>query len=290
MNQNETTSARRVPARWRRLCVCLLAALVLSLCPVALPASAATTVPVTLPSGSALSGALLLDGVTYVPLRAFCSSVDTCEIRWDAKTRTAFVTLSSDVTVAATQDATYLWYGGRCFYTVTPIRNVGGTLYVPIRPLARCFGLEAVWSSASRSVRLQRNANADMNASHSYYDADDLYWLSRIIQAEAGGESFRGQIAVGNVVLNRVRSSQYPNSVYGVVFDKKFGVQFTPAATGQIYNEPSTSAIRAAKICLEGYTLSDRILYFFNPAIASSSWIAQNRTYAFRIGGHVFYE
>ena len=123
----------------------------------------------------------------------------------------------------------------------------------------------------------------------SAYDYEDLYWLSRIISAEAKGESFTGQIGVGTVVLNRVRSKEFPNTVKGVVFDRKYGTQFTPVANGTIYEKPTESAIIAAKMCLDGYTLSNSVLYFLNPRIATSSWIQNNRKYAFRVGNHDFY-
>ena len=123
----------------------------------------------------------------------------------------------------------------------------------------------------------------------SAYDYEDLYWLSRIISAEAKGESFIGQIGVGTVVLNRVRSKEFPNTVKGVVFDRKYGTQFTPVANGTIYDKPTDSAVIAAKMCLDGYTLSDSVLYFLNPRIATSSWIQKNRKYAFRVGNHDFY-
>ena len=121
------------------------------------------------------------------------------------------------------------------------------------------------------------------------YDYEDLYWLARVISAEAKGESFTGQIGVGTVVLNRVRSKDFPNTVKGVVFDQKYGTQFTPVANGTIYQTPTASAVVAAKMCLDGYTLSNSVLYFLNPRIATSSWIVQNRKYAFRIGNHDFY-
>ncbi len=121
------------------------------------------------------------------------------------------------------------------------------------------------------------------------YDYEDLYWLSRIISAEAKGESFTGQIGVGTVVLNRVKSGQFPNTVKGVVFDKKYGTQFTPVANGSIYSTPTESAVVAAKMCLDGYTLSGSVLYFLNPRISTSSWIQNNRKYAFRVGNHDFY-
>ena len=99
-----------------------------------------------------------------------------------------------------------------------------------------------------------------------------------------------GKLAVGNVVLNRVRSAAYPNTIYGVIFDRKYGIQFSPVANGTIYNVPTEDAVIAAKMCLEGYSLSSDILYFVNPTKAPDSWIAKNRKYAFSIGNHAFFE
>ena len=128
-----------------------------------------------------------------------------------------------------------------------------------------------------------------LKSADKFYREDEVYWLSKIISAESRGESLEGKIAVGNVVLNRVRSAQFPNTIYGVIFDKKFGVQFTPVANGTIYQEPTAESIIAAKICLEGYSLSNDILYFLNPKYSTASWVQSNRPFAFTIGNHSFY-
>ncbi len=121
------------------------------------------------------------------------------------------------------------------------------------------------------------------------YSYEDLYWLSRIISAEARGEPFIGQLAVGTVVLNRTRSHYYPDTVYKVIFDKVGGVQFTPASTGSVYREPTESSVIAAKLCLEGFSLDPTILFFFNSSIAKGSWITANREYTMTVGQHDFY-
>ena len=282
-------------AAWRTLGM-LMATLMLSSV-MMLPASAAPTANAKVPvrwnstaGATALSDdAYLIDGVTYVPFRAFAVLADNCEVRWDPSTRTATAQTSAGAIIRAKVGESYLVFGERCFYTVAPIRIVGDRLYVPIRPMSKCFGIEVEWDASTRSVSLTRTGKV-VRSDAGVYDADALYWLARIICAEAKGEPFAGQVAVGNVVLNRVASRQYPNTIYDVIFDRNSGVQFTPTANGTIYQVPSQSAIWAAKVCLEGYTLSEDILYFFNPAIATSQWIASNCTYAFRIGGHVFYK
>ncbi len=134
-------------------------------------------------------------------------------------------------------------------------------------------------------------ATAAISRSGATNDADTLYWLSRIIHAEAGAESYEGKVAVGNVVLNRVDSSAFPNSVWGVIFDYYQGIpQFSPVADGTIYNTPSADSIKAAKAALAGERPVGAATYFFNPAKSAGSWIVQNKTYVKRIGNHVFYQ
>ena len=98
-----------------------------------------------------------------------------------------------------------------------------------------------------------------------------------------------GQIVVGNVVLTRVRSREFPNTIYGVIFDRKHGTQFSPVAFGTIYETPEPSCVIAAKICLEGYSVTDTALYFFDPDLSTSDWISRNCIFEFRIGSHEFY-
>ena len=249
----------------------------------------ATPVRVTLNGKEILKEeAVIIRSVTYVPLRSFSELVGAESITWNAKTSTATVKKGS-TTLTVTDRGYYLVASGRYFYTPEPVLNIGNRLFVPIRPLAKTFCLDLTWNGNSRTVEL-RSTGKTLVSGASYYNADDLYWLSRIISAESGGESLYGQIAVGNVVLNRVASRQYPNTIYGVIFDRKGGTQFTPVAIGTIYKTPTPSAIIAAKICLEGYSISDEILFFMNPKIATSNWISKNRPFAFASGNHHFYK
>jgi len=119
----------------------------------------------------------------------------------------------------------------------------------------------------------------------------DLYWLSRIIHAESEAEPYKGKVAVGNVILNRVKSSNFPNTVKGVIFEYWEGIpQFSPVAEGTIYNNPSEDSINAAKDALNGVRPVGEASYFFNPDKAAGKWIVQNKTYVIRIGNHVFYK
>lgn len=253
------------------------------------PTERTPSVSVTLDGAPILRGeAVLLQSVTYVPLRRFCQLAEADSITWNAATKTATVTKGS-MTLQVTEGASYVIASDRYFYTVQPVLNRDDRLYVPIRPLAKAFSMELAWQDTARTVVL-RTTDRTLTVGSAYYRADDLYWLSRIISAEAGGESLLGQIAVGDVVLNRVASRQYPNTIYGVIFDRVGGVQFSPVAMGTIYRTPTASAVIAAKLCLEGTCISSDILFFMNPRIATSNWISKNRPFAFTIGNHDFYK
>ena len=122
------------------------------------------------------------------------------------------------------------------------------------------------------------------------YKRQDVYWLSHIINAEAGNQPMDGQIAVGNVVLNRVADERFPNSVKEVVFDRRSGVaQFSPTADGRISLTPDEDAELAAKLAFEGYAPVGESLYFINPSACNASWFNSRLTYTATIGDHVFY-
>ncbi len=112
----------------------------------------------------------------------------------------------------------------------------------------------------------------------------DLYLLAKLINAEARGESYKGQVAVGAVVLNRVKSSSFPNTISGVIYQP---YAFTCVNDGQINYSPSQSAISAAKDALNGWDPTNGCIYYYNPKIATSKWIYSRPT-VITIGNHVF--
>ena len=288
-----TNLPRHTSRRW--LCALIAALMLASVMTVGAFAASPAHPKESVETDVYLDGIEILDGdcviwrdTTFVPLRKFCNLFDGCSFSWDSKTNTATVKTASGMTLIIQSGALYIWANGHYFYTVEAVQNWGGSLYVPIRPLARAFNATLAWNNSLRAVELQSSAGKPMVAWASYNE-DDLYWLARIISAESKGEPLKGQIAVGNVVLNRVRHKSYPNTIYGVIFDRKHGTQFSPVSFGTIYNKPTESAIIAAKICLEGYSISNTALFFMNPRIATTNWISQNRPYAFTIGNHDFY-
>ncbi len=229
---------------------------------------------------------IVINGVTYLPFRATASALGA-SYTYDSSTKTATM-LASGLELVATAGCYVSYANGRTLFSVTPnVIMSDGRMYIPIDIFTRSVGMTASVSGGTVSIV---GSYAPLALADRYYRSDEVLWLARIIHAESRGEPLLGQIAVGNVVLNRVRSSSYPNTIYGVIFDRKYGVQFSPVIDGTIYNTPSYSSTLAAKICLEGYDISDGALFFLRPELSTSSWIPNNRPYAFSVGKHDFYK
>ena len=232
--------------------------------------------------------ALLIHDTTYVTLRAFSDRLTDAEIDYSRWTRSATV-VAEGLVLTAGDGAYVVEANGRALFAMTPVVIMSdGKMYVPVRTLAKAYGVSVAWEDETRSVRIRGNADF-LTPAEEYYNEQELYWLSRIVNAESRGEPLLGQIAVANVVQNRVRSADYPNTVYGVIFDRKYGVQFSPVLDGSIYLTPTYSSTLAAKIALEGFSLNGEMLFFLAPRTATSNWIVNNRTYGFTIGRHDFY-
>ncbi|TJY43128.1 spore cortex-lytic enzyme [Cohnella pontilimi] len=112
----------------------------------------------------------------------------------------------------------------------------------------------------------------------------ELKMMANAVYGESRGEPYEGQVAVAAVILNRVRSSQFPNTPTGVIFQPG---AFTAVADGQIWLTPNPQAMRAVKDALSGWDPTDGCLYYFNPKTATSKWIWSRPQYK-RIGEHIF--
>ncbi len=237
--------------------------------------------------GQALSiKGLQINGIEYIPFRQAANMIGAT---YNYNSASASSTMrSASLTVSATAGNYVIYANDRPLFSLSPtVIMSDGRMYIPAEVFAKSVGmkLDVTHSSISISGKYQPIKSAEY-----FYREDEVFWLARIIHAESRGEPLLGEIAVGNVVLNRVRSSYYPNTIYGVIFDRKYGVQFSPVEDGSIYNAPSYNSVLAAKICLEGFDVSDGALFFLRPETSSSSWIPNSRSYLFSIGKHDFYK
>ena len=228
---------------------------------------------------------LYLNGVAYIPFRASANALGIA-YNYDSKNRTALMH-GGGLALSATDGCYSIYANDRPLFSTSPavIMN-DGRLYIPADSFAKATGLKLVLDGSSVSLS---GSFSPLASAAKFYREDEVLWLARIIHAESSGEPLLGKIAVGNVVLNRVKSPSYPNTIYGVIFDRKYGVQFSPIIYGTIYNTPDYQSVLAAKICLEGFDISDGALFFLHPEISTSSWIPTNRPYLFSVGSHDFY-
>lgn len=259
--------------------------------------AAGLLIGLTLLSGTArAAGPVLVDGTpvdasarvynntTYVSLRTISEALyPDGTVSWEdgqAVVRTALGTLT------ARPGDCYIAADGRYYPATDGVRLESGYTLVPVRALAAALGAIVEWEADSGTVHVVSAGTASSGESY----ADQLYWLSRIISAESQGEPMDGKIAVGNVVLNRVAHSDFPDTVYDVIFDNRWGGQFEPVRNGTIYHTPTEESIQAARLCLEGASTAGGSLYFLAPSLASNLWTTDNRTLVTVIGSHWFYQ
>ncbi len=112
----------------------------------------------------------------------------------------------------------------------------------------------------------------------------NVYLLARLIYGEGRGEPYKGQVAIGAVVLNRVRSSSFPNTIAGVIYQSG---AFDAVSDGQINLAPDETAVKAARDALNGWDPTGGCLYYYNPRTATSRWML-SRPVLLRIGNHAF--
>ena len=128
------------------------------------------------------------------------------------------------------------------------------------------------------------SGNSSSSNSSSSTNSSDLNLLSRLVYGEARGEPYTGQVAVAAVVLNRVRSSSFPNTIAGVIYQSG---AFDVVSDGQINLTPNETAKKAAQDALNGWDPTNGAIYYFNPSTATNKWI-WSRPMTVTIGKHRF--
>ena len=226
----------------------------------------------------------LVDNTAYLSIPDFCALINEDCTETQESDHIQYTAAGAPITVSVNADN--FTANGRFIQLQHRTLALDGKLLVELEALQRIFGATVAYDGDANSVTIDTATKQLIQDGESFYNSHEIYWLSRIIYAEANGQPFDGMIGVGNVVLNRVASARYPNSVEGVVFDPG---QFTPVDNGSIYNTPSSEAVLAAQMCLEGVNTVGGCMFFLNPSIADASWFNSARTYYTTIGGHAFY-
>ena len=255
------------------LCGLLTAALLVQ------PAFGARRVQVQVDGNLLSDRSYVEQGTTYVPLRSLLDAFGGWETYWDPQLRSAVSRSADDNILTADPAANTISIDGTVYSGRVTVEF--GRTYVPLRLVVQALGGTAAWDAYLDGAAVT-SPGAD-------YDAESLYWLSRIISAESRGEPLEGQIAVGNVVMNRMASTDFPDTLPGVIFDKQNGVQFEPVSNGTVFHPPAPMSVTAAKQVLDGKVILKNALYFYAPDLSQGVWINANRPYFTTIGCHRFY-
>ncbi|MBQ3552678.1 MAG: spore cortex-lytic enzyme [Clostridia bacterium] len=162
----------------------------------------------------------------------------------------------------------------------------GYQTYTAVKSFQRKNGLtvDGIVGPATSAALGMTLGSASTSSGSGGYSSNDLNLLARLIYGEARGESYKGQVAVAAVVLNRVRSSKFPNSIAGVIYQSG---AFSVVADGQINLSPDQTAINAARDAMNGWDPTGGCLYYYNPAKTTNKWML-SRPISVRIGQHVF--
>ena len=250
-------------------------------------------IPVTVSVNSSVietdNASYILNNTAYAPIRFILNTLGIYEMEWKDDEKS--VTFSYDEKeVKLYAGYKYAFVNGEKIPVSNNIVLKNGRTLAPIRFISEMFGFNVNWSDTFYIVDLSKeNIEVDDSLLEKDYSIDDIVWLARIIEAESSGEPFSGKIAVGNVILNRVKSDDFPNTIYGVIFDDNYGIQFQPVANNSIYNTPSRDSVLAGKLAIRDTNIAGESLYFLNPKKASNFWIINNRTYHTTINNHDFY-
>lgn len=142
--------------------------------------------------------------------------------------------------------------------------------------------LKALGMSAGSSGSSNSSGSSGGSSSN---QGGNLYLLAQAVHGEARGEPYKGQVAVAAVVLNRVKSPDFPNSIAGVVYQKG---AFTAVEDGQINLTPNESSMNAARDAMNGWDPTNGCLFYYNPATATNKWMKSQKT-VLTIGKHAFF-
>lgn len=136
-------------------------------------------------------------------------------------------------------------------------------------------GIVGKQTAAAMGISLSSNTSSN---------SSNVYLLARAVYGEARGEPYVGQVAIAAVILNRVKSPEFPNTISGVIYQRG---AFTVVSDGQINLTPNDTAIRAAQDAMNGWDPTYGCLFYYNPNTATNAWIRQ-KTVHLSIGRHVF--
>ncbi len=230
---------------------------------------------------------VLINGITYIPLRAFSDAIGAA-VAWDETEKAATITK---------ENHTFVFYSEKAYCLIDGVQKncqpviVENLMFIPVRVVSEALGYRVAWDAFNLAVQINADtvsvSEACIDRAYTY---EDILYLGKIIWIESGYAHFDVKLGVGATVMNRVRYPSFPNTVKGVIYDTKYGVQFPPVYTSKINQTPSYESMVAAKCVLNGVNIVGNSLYFIEKRNAKSSWANRNRPYFGTIHDMCFYE
>jgi N-acetylmuramoyl-L-alanine amidase len=214
----------------------------------------------------------LMDGRLFVPVaqlgRLFGASVE-----WNPEVEEITIHTADDDEIVLGNGVPVVSFNDKRYMMDTAPFLTEGRTYIPLRHVAALMDAKVNWDADEMLVELVRVEEVDLDSMFSEaeeYTEEEFMLLAKLVQVEAGHESYEGQLAVANVILNRVKHSKFPNSIHDVIYS---GKQFPPAHNGLLdKSQPNDSVLKAVKDALNGKNNVEDAVYFFNPKVSKGSF------------------
>lgn len=241
-------------------------------------------------NGAPVDGMILrsFDGVIYCPIRTFFEhALSQANVTWEnGRAQVKGTTAEGEaLTLTARPGDCWLTANDRCLYVEQEVKLVDGATIAPLYVLVSVFQDSGYTYDAMTARADVTLGSRLLTSAASFYNAEDLDLIARVIYQEARNEPILGKIALGNVITNRVALSNFPNTIHDVIYAPN---QFTVVKSSRFWNQtPSAECVIAAKLALEGATILPNAVYYNMKGM--SSWASRNRPYVDTIGNHAFY-
>lgn len=209
---------------------------------------------------------LVKDGSSYLPLEDIARALGATDISYEA---------NQSMIMVSTADTNFFMIEGMDVFQINgDIRKLelvpfkhDGLIYMPLKLVSESFGFDVSWDEGSGTIHLAKSGY-DLPEEYLYnkygrYTEDDYYWLCKMVTVEARNLKYEGNLAIANVILNRVKSSRFPNTVHDVIFEVDVYVQFPPAhKKGFLEREISDMARKASLDAIRGKNNVEDCLFF----------------------------
>ncbi len=222
-----------------------------------------------------------VNGTTYISVRAMVEALaPEANVSWQDN---QLVASGNGFSLTARPGDIYIVVNDRYLYVPDSVLHENDVVMAPVRTICTALGATTSWEAMTGNINIATTGTPLVSGA-SYYNSEDLHWMSRIITAESRNQPLNGKVAVGTVIMNRVGNAQFPDSIYGVIFQPN---QFQPVQNGSIHGAPNQDSIIAAKLVLDGAREAGNSLFFNRAGL--DCWASRNKTLVATIGDHSFY-